>query len=73
MQFQYFVAKDEDTKRVVLIGRFVDGLPELFKNGKWKFDAFLTSIHQDGRLEYVTEAEAMKLIEANKSPQLQVA
>ncbi len=73
MDVQYFVSKDYETKKIYLIGRFVGGVPELYKYGKWTVNGFLTSIHQDGRLEYITEAEALKLIEEQKSPQLQVA
>ena len=73
MSYQYFVSKDYDTRKIYLIGRFVGGVPELYKDGKWTVNGFLTSIHQDGRLEYVTEAEALKLIDERKSPHLQVA
>lgn len=73
MVVQYFAAKDYNTRRVYLIGRFVDGLPERYTNEKWTFDSYLTSLHQDGKLEYISESEALKLIEERRIGQLQVA
>ncbi len=73
MSISYVIERDRETKTVDLIARFVDGVPEVYKNGKWKVNGFVTSIQQDGRLEYVSEAEAMKLIEQRKSLQLQFA
>lgn len=73
MQFSYVVRRDKKTKTVDVIARFVDGVPEVYKNGKWQVNGFIYSMQQDGKLEYVSEAEALKLIEERKSRQLQVA
>ena len=73
MQFSYVVRRDRKTKIVDVIARFVDGVPEVYKNGKWQVNGFIYSLHQDGKLEDITEAEALKLIEERKSQQLQVA
>ena len=73
MIFQYFVVRDGATNKVNLIARFADGVPELYKNGKWKVNGFLISLLHDGRLEKITEAEAMNLIEERNSKHLQAA
>lgn len=73
MSFQYVVAKDEETNKVEIIGRFNNGIGEIFRNGKWEHDGFIYRLQMDAFLENVTEAEAMKLIEEIQSKQLQVA
>ena len=61
MQISYVVERDRETKTVDLIARFVDGVPEVYKNGKWKVNGFVTSIQQDGRLEDISEADIEQL------------
>ena len=73
MQVSYAVERDRKTKTVNLIVRFVGALPEVYKNGKWEFTPFVTSIQQDGRLEKISEAEANKLISEKNSEHLQAA
>ncbi len=73
MSYQYVAAKDEETKKVEIIGRFKNGIGEIFRNGRWEHDGFIYRLQMDAFLENITEAEALKLIEEQKSPQLQVA
>jgi hypothetical protein len=73
MSYQYVVAKDEETEKVDLIGRFKDGIDEMWVGGRWESNGFLYGLQRDGLLERISEAEAMKLIEEMESRQLQVA
>ncbi len=73
MTYQYVKAVDDETQEVLAIGRFQSGLPEIYKDGEWKPEGYMYSWQMDGFLENITEAEALKLIEEQKSPQLQVA
>ena len=73
MQISYAVERDRETKTVDILVRFVGALPEVYKNGKWVFMPIVTSIQQDGRLEKISETEAMKLIAERNSKQLQAA
>jgi hypothetical protein len=70
---QYVVVRDEETNEVELIGRFDDGLDEMFIDGKWVSNGLLYSLQMDGFLEDITEAEAMKLITQKESQELQAA
>jgi hypothetical protein len=73
MQYQYVVEKDKKSGVVEIIARFANGVPELYKNGKWKVNGFLISLLHDGRLENITEAEAKKLILEKNSERLKAA
>ena len=73
MSYQYVVAKDEETKKVEIIGRFNNGIGEIFKNGRWEHDGFIYRLQMDAFLENITEAEAIKLIKEQNSQQLQAA
>jgi hypothetical protein len=73
MSVQYVVAKDEETNKVEIIGRFNNGIGEIFRNGKWEHDGFIYQLQMDAFLENITEVEAMKLIEETQNRQLQVA
>ena len=70
---QYVVVRDETTKEVELIGRFENGLGEIFVDGKWQSNGVIYSLQMDGLLEDITKAEAMKLIAEKSSRQLQAA
>jgi hypothetical protein len=70
---QYVIVRDEETNEVELIGRFDDGLDEMFIDGKWVSNGLLYSLQMDGFLEDITEAEAMKLITQKESQELQAA
>ena len=72
MKYQYVISKDKESDIIQVIARFADGVPELYKNEKWQVNGFLISMLHDGRLQNVTEAEALKLIEERKFRQLQV-
>ncbi len=73
MSYQYVAAKDEETQKIEIIGRFKNGIGEIFRNGRWEHDGFIYRLQMDAFLENITEAEALKLIEEQNSPQLQVA
>ena len=73
MNYQYVVAKDEETKKVEIIGRFNNGIGEIFRNGGWEHDGFIYRLQMDAFLENITEAEAIKLISEQTSQQLQAA
>jgi hypothetical protein len=73
MQISYAVERNRETKTVDLLVRFVGALPEVYKDGRWVFMPFVTSIQQDGRLEDISEAEALHIIEERESRQPQVA
>jgi hypothetical protein len=73
MQYQYVVAKDDETQQVEVIGRFSNGIAEVYLDGKWKLNGTIYSLQRDGLLDEITEAEAMKLIEQRKIPQFQAA
>ena len=73
MQISYVVRKDRETREVDVIARFVDGVPEVYRDGKWKVNGFIYSMQQDGKLEYVSEAEAKRLIAERNTRQLQAA
>ena len=67
MAYQYVKVVDDETQRVLLVGRFQNGLPEIFKDGEWKPEGYMYSWQRDGLLDNVTEAEAMKLIKGRNS------
>lgn len=69
---EYFKLKNNGKQNLVLVGRFVDGIPERYAGTRFIFDSFLTSFHQDGRLEQISETEALKLIK-QMEPRLQAA
>jgi hypothetical protein len=73
MSVQYVVAKDEETNEVEIIGRFKNGIGEIFRNGRWEHDGFIYRLQLDAFLENITEAEAMKLIQESQTRELQVA
>jgi hypothetical protein len=70
---QYVIGKDEETNEIELIGRFKGGLGEIWRDNEWISESGLYRDLHDGLLDYVTEAEALKLIEERQSRQLQVA
>lgn len=70
---QYVIVRDEITNQVQVIGRFENGLDEMFVDGKWESNGLLYSLQMDGLLEEVSEVEAMKLLSQKKSRQLQAA
>ena len=70
---QYVVVRDEITNEVELIGRFKNGLGEIFKDGKWQTNGVIYSLQMDGLLEDISEAEALKLISQKRTQELQVA
>ncbi len=70
---QYVVVRDEITNEVQVIGRFENGLDEMFVDGKWESNGLLYSLQMDGLLEEITEAKAMKLISQKESRELQAA
>jgi hypothetical protein len=73
MNYQYVVAKNEETRRVEIIGRFHNGIGEIYRNGRWEHDGFIYRLQMDAFLENISEAEAIKLIKEQKSEQLQAA
>ena len=73
MSYQYVIAKDDETNKVEIIGRFQNGIDEMWFNGRWESNGFLHSLQRDGLLQRVSEAEAMKLIAELDSKQIQVA
>lgn len=70
---QYVVVRDEITREIELIGRFENGLGEIFKDGKWQSNDVIYSLQMDGLLEDITKAQVMKLIAEKSSRQLQAA
>lgn len=70
---QYVIVRDEITDEVQVIGRFENGLDEMFVDGKWESNGLLYSLQMDGLLEEITEAEAMKLIAQKEAQELQAA
>ena len=73
MTYQYVKVVDDETQEVQVVGRFQNGLPEIYKDGEWKSEGYMYSWQMDAFLENITEVEALKQIEEQKSPQLQVA
>lgn len=70
---QYVVVRDEITKEAQVIGRFDNGLGEIFVDGKWECNGVIYSLQMDGLLEEITKAEAMKLISQKEIQELQAA
>ena len=59
----YFVLRDEETGKVIKIGRYRDnGIAESLRFGKWVRDRVLDSEMFDGLLEQISETEAEKII-----------
>ena len=73
MTYQYVKVVDEETQKVLAVGRFQDGLPEIYKDGEWIPEGYLYSWQMDGLLDRISEAEAIKIIEEQKSRQPQAA
>ena len=70
---QYVVVRDESTGEVELIGRFENGLGEIFEDGKWQSNGVIYSLQMDGLLENISEAKALKLIAQKETEKLQAA
>ncbi len=70
---QYVTVKDKKTKTVQVIGRFIDGIPEILSDGKWELCGTLYSFQMDGMLDEISEAEALKIIAQREELQLQAA
>lgn len=70
---QYVVVRDESTGEVELIGRFENGLGEIFEDGKWQSNGVIYSLQMDGILENISEAKALKLIAQKETEKLQAA
>lgn len=68
---QYVVVRDESTGEVELIGRFENGLGEIFEDGKWQSNGVIYSLQMDGILENISEAKALKLIAQKETEKLQ--
>ncbi len=73
MQISYVVRKNRETKAIDVIARFVEGVAEIYKSGKWQVSAAVYGMQEDGQLEYVSEAEAFRLIAARNVRELQAA
>ncbi len=70
---QYVIVQDKKTKTVQVIGRFIDGIPEILSDGKWELCGILYSFQMDGMLDEISEAEALKIIAQREELQLQAA
>ena len=70
---QYVVVRDEGTGEVEIIGRFENGLGEIFENGKWQSNGVIYRLQMDGLLENISEAKALKLITQKETEKLQAA
>ena len=70
---QYVVVRDEETNEIDLIGRFDQGLAEIYKDGKWQSSGIIYRLQMDGLLEDISEAEARKLISQKQTQELQAA
>ena len=70
---QYVILKNNRTKNIEVLGRFVDDIAEIYKDGKWQFESYLYSWQIDGLLTEITETEAIKIIAELEATHLQVA
>jgi hypothetical protein len=73
MQISYVVRKNRETKSVDVIARFVDGVAEIYKTGKWQVNAVVYGMLEDVQLEYVSETEALRLIAMRNERESQAA
>lgn len=73
MKYAYVVMKDEKTNQVEVLGRFRNGVGEVFLNGNWETAWQLNSLMFDGLLEDVSEAEALEITAKQLTPELQAA
>lgn len=73
MKYEYVVLKNEQTGEIEVLGRFHNGIGEMFSAGKWETTWELNSLMFDGLLEDISEVDAQNLKAKMSVSQLQTA
>jgi hypothetical protein len=71
MKYEYVVLKNVETGEVEVLGRFHNGVGEMFSAGKWETAWELGNLMFDGLLDDISEVDAQHLKAQMSVSQLQ--